>query len=73
MPWQFAYAGNEYAWLGQYWSRWELYFYYTNRFDGIPGVRLTSLLSWRVVPCRVVPCPYGLSYGVALCRVVWHS
>lgn len=37
LPWQFVYAGNEYAWRTQYWLRWVLQAYWTNRFDGIPG------------------------------------
>lgn len=36
-PWQFAAAGNQFASLTQYWTRFILAKYYTTQPDGIPG------------------------------------
>jgi len=36
-PWQFGVAGNAYANLTQYWTRWLLHTYFTTSADGIPG------------------------------------
>jgi len=36
-PWQFGVAGNAYANLTQYWTRWLLHTYFTTKADGIPG------------------------------------
>lgn len=36
-PWQFPVAGNAYAYLTQYWTRWLLREYYAPAADGVPG------------------------------------
>jgi putative alpha-1,2-mannosidase len=37
VPWQFPFAGAQYANYTQYWTRWLLTTFYTTNFDGIPG------------------------------------
>lgn len=36
-PWQFSFAGNDYAWLTQQWTRWNIRASYNTRADGLPG------------------------------------
>jgi hypothetical protein len=52
MPWQFPFAGNEFAYRTQYWTRWLVDTYFTAYSDGQPGnTDYGTMSAWNVWAC----------------------
>ncbi|RYG57505.1 hypothetical protein EON66_00195 [archaeon] len=62
-PWQFAVAGNQYAYLTQYWTRWLIHKYYTTGFDGMLRARVHG---------RANACAHVLCFAPTVHRHVTH-